>query len=110
MIHIGKKIKEVVNAKEISVALFAKKINKSRTVVYNIFERDSIDSLLLYKISEVLDFNFFALYQLDNNKNSNEVNESLTFYGDGWKIKYFDLLEKYNLLLEKKVTDYFRNS
>jgi transcriptional regulator with XRE-family HTH domain len=106
MIHIGKKIKEVVNAKEISVALFAKKINKSRTVVYNIFERESIDSLLLYKISEVLDFNFFALYQLDRNT---EPKESITFYGDGWKIKYLDLIEKYNSLLEQKVSDYFKN-
>lgn len=109
MIHIGKKIKEVVTAKEISVALFAKKINKSRTVVYNIFERESIDSLLLYKISEVLDFNFFALYQL-NKKINGEPNESLTFYGDGWKIKYLDLLEKYNSLLEQNIKDYFKNS
>lgn len=109
MIHIGNKIREVVTAKEMSVALFAKKINKSRTVVYNIFERESVDSLLLYKISEVLDFNFFGLYQFDNTE-LNKVNEPLTFYGDGWKIKYFDLLEKYNTLLEKKIDSYFNNN
>lgn len=57
----------------------------------------------------MLDFNFFALYQLDKKAN-NEANEPLTFYGDGWKIKYFDLLEKYNLLLEQKISDYFKNS
>lgn len=108
MIHIGKKIHDVIKAKGISVSVFAKKINKSRTVVYDIFERESIDSLLLYKISEELDFNFLSLYDLSNN-NQQLVNEMTTFYGDGWKIKYMELLEKYNRLLEMKVEDYFKN-
>lgn len=109
MIHIGKKIHDVIKAKGISVSVFAKKINKSRTVVYDIFERESIDSLLLYKISEELDFNFLSLYDLSNN-NQQLVNETTTFYGDGWKIKYMELLEKYNRLLEMKVEDYFKKS
>lgn len=109
MIHIGKKIHEVVKAKGISVSVFAKKINKSRTVVYDIFERESIDSLLLYKISEELDFNFLGLYDLSAS-NDQLVNETTTFYGDGWKIKYMELLEKYNRLLEMKVKDYFKDN
>ncbi|HRN41339.1 MAG: hypothetical protein KF732_12140 [Flavobacteriales bacterium] len=109
MIHIGKKIHEVVKAKGISISVFAKKINKSRTVVYDIFERESIDSLLLYKISEELDFNFLSLYDLSNN-NQQIVNETTTFYGDGWKLKYMELLEKYNKLLEMKVEDYFKTN
>ncbi|MBL4592718.1 MAG: helix-turn-helix transcriptional regulator [Flavobacteriales bacterium] len=106
MIHIGKKVKEVIDAKGISVTLFAKKINKSRSVVYDIFERESIDSFLLYKISEELDFNFFELFELNNPENI--VAEPPAFYGDGWKIKYMDLLEKYNKLLETKVEVYFK--
>ncbi|MBW6482741.1 MAG: hypothetical protein K0B10_06745 [Vicingaceae bacterium] len=109
MIHIGKKIHAVIKAKGISVSIFAKKINKSRTVVYDIFERESIDSLLLYKISEELDFNFFSLYDLSGN-DSQLVNETTTFYGDGWKLKYMELLEKYNRLLEMKVNDYFKKN
>ena len=109
MIHIGKKIHDGVKAKGISVSVFAKKINKSRTVVYDIFERESIDSLLLYKISEELDFNFLSLYDITQHDHK-LVNESAVFYGDGWKIKYMELLEKYNQLLEKKVEDYFKNS
>jgi hypothetical protein len=77
--------------------------------VYDIFERESIDSLLLYKISEELDFNFLSLYDIGQHNNK-LVNESTTFYGDGWKIKYMELLERYNQLLEKKVEEYFQRN
>ncbi|HWY10723.1 MAG TPA: helix-turn-helix transcriptional regulator [Bacteroidia bacterium] len=61
-IHIGKKIKEEVRQKGVSVSVFAKKINRSRNVVYDIFERESIDTDLLNKISKVLSCDFFSLY------------------------------------------------
>lgn len=109
MIHIGKKIHEVVKAKGISISVFAKKINKSRTVVYDIFERESIDSLLLYKISEELDFNFMGLYNITPTDDK-LMNEPTAFYGDGWKLKYMELLEKYNKLLEMKVEEYFKQA
>jgi transcriptional regulator with XRE-family HTH domain len=62
MIHIGKKIKEKVSENQLSLADFAKALNKSRPLIYNIFERKSIDTALLQKISDVLGFNFFSLY------------------------------------------------
>jgi hypothetical protein len=107
MIHVGKKVKEVLDTKAISVTSFAKKINKSRSVVYNIFERESIDSVLLYKISEVLEFNFFNLFQFEESQN--KVAEPIISYGEDWKTKYLEVLEKYNDLLEKKVEVYFRS-
>ena len=58
--HIGKKIKEILYQKGISVSEFAKSINRSRNVVYDIFERESVDTKLLQKISKVLDYNFFS--------------------------------------------------
>ncbi len=61
-IHIGKKIKEEVYGQGIPIVSFAKKINRSRNVVYNIFERESIDTDLLNKIGRVLDCDFFSLY------------------------------------------------
>jgi transcriptional regulator with XRE-family HTH domain len=60
-IHVGKKIREEIRQKGISVSVFAKKINRSRNVVYDIFERESIDTELLGKISKVLGFDFFNL-------------------------------------------------
>lgn len=61
-IHIGKKIKEELYKQSISVSSFAKKINRSRNVVYDIFERESIDTALLNKIGIILRFDFFSIY------------------------------------------------
>jgi hypothetical protein len=61
-IHIGKKIKEEVYKQRLSITLFAKKISRSRNVVYDIFERESVDTDLLHKIGKVLGCDFFSLY------------------------------------------------
>lgn len=61
-IHIGKKIKEEVYRQGMPVNAFAKKINRSRNVVYDIFERESIDTALLHKIGKVLNVDFFSAY------------------------------------------------
>jgi len=57
--HVGQQIKAVVELKGITVTEFAKRINKSRENVYSIFNRKTIDTGLLSKISEVLAFDFF---------------------------------------------------
>lgn len=85
-IHIGKKIKEEIYQQGVSVTAFAKKINRSRNVVYNIFERESIDTDLLNKISKALNCDFFSLYSsqkeynMDNVKHFH-VHESVPAYG-----------------------------
>ena len=61
-IHIGKKIKEELFKQGISVSTFAKKINRSRNVIYDIFERESIDTALLNKIGIILRLDFFSIY------------------------------------------------
>lgn len=62
VIHIGKKIKEEVSKQRMSVSAFAKKISRSRNVVYDIFDRESVDTDLLNKIGKVLNCDFFSLY------------------------------------------------
>lgn len=61
-IHIGKKIKEEVYRQRIPIITFAKKINRSRNVVYDIFERESVDTDLLNKIGKILNCDFFSMY------------------------------------------------
>lgn len=61
-VHIGKKIKEEVHKQGMPVSTFAKKISRSRNVVYDIFERESVDTDLLNKIGKVLNCDFFSLY------------------------------------------------
>ena len=61
-IHIGHVIHAKVKDKGITVTEFAQKINCNRTNIYNIFTRQSIDTDLLLRISQVLDYDFFKLY------------------------------------------------
>jgi hypothetical protein len=84
-IHIGKKIKEEIYRQGVSVSGFAKKINRSRNVVYDIFERESIDTGLLNKIGKTLNCDFFSLYSAQKEYNTDNVktffaNENSTTY------------------------------
>jgi hypothetical protein len=61
-IHIGNKIKSVLEGSGMPAADFAKKINRTRDVAYKIFARESVDTNMLQKISLVLEFDFFSYY------------------------------------------------
>ena len=59
-LHIGQLIKTVFDESGMSVSEFARQIHLERSTVYSIFERPSIDSMLLAKISLVLKHNFLS--------------------------------------------------
>lgn len=61
-IHIGKIIKEELHHQGRTVTWLAKQLNVDRKVCYRIFHCNSIDSQMLYRISELLNQNFFMLY------------------------------------------------
>ena len=68
MIHIGQLIKTELERQERTPTWLAKKINCDRTNIYRIFERESIDTALLSRISTALNRNFFEeLSQLQVN-------------------------------------------
>ena len=56
---IGNKIKEVFEMRNMRLSDFALKIGTARQNVYRIFERESLDTQMLMKISEILDHDFF---------------------------------------------------
>lgn len=58
--HIGSLIKEKVKERSVSITKFAGMIHRERTTIYGIFERQSIDSELLRKISEALNYDFHS--------------------------------------------------
>jgi len=66
MQKIGSIIKEKLKGKGFTVSEFARRINTNRNNVYDIFQRESIDTSLLQKISEVLEYNLFVHYAEDN--------------------------------------------
>ena len=62
-IHIGNEIALIQKKRGINNEDFAKKINTSVRNLTNIKVKDDLSVKQLYKISEVLDFNFFSLFE-----------------------------------------------
>lgn len=60
MIHIGKRIEEVMRGRGHTVVWFARRLYCNRQNVYDIFRRESIDTHLLRRISRILGHDFFA--------------------------------------------------
>ena len=65
-IHFGLLIKEKLEERGMSVAKFAKAIHCSRTNVYNIFERESLDVKQLILISKILEYDFIREVYLND--------------------------------------------
>lgn len=62
MVHIGSLIKEELHRQGRSVGWFAKELYCDRTNVYHIFKRASLDTELLFRISQLLQYDFFQYY------------------------------------------------
>lgn len=68
-IHIGSLIRQKLEESPLSISEFASLINRTRTTVYDIFNRKSIDVDLLLSISEVLNYNFLEeVYLMEKSK------------------------------------------
>lgn len=61
-VHIGNLIKKRVEEKGMNKSEFTRRINTTSQNIHGIFKRKSIDTALLQKISELLDFDFFQYY------------------------------------------------
>lgn len=72
MIHIGNKIREVFIAhpKNHTIVWFANQLHCQRANIYKIFNRQTVDTMLLYQISQILNHNFFADLSADYAKNN----------------------------------------
>ncbi len=69
---IGQLIKEELNAQERSVSWFARKLCIDRSNIYRLFQKNSIDTSLLTRISLVLNKDFFLMLSesIQNRRNS----------------------------------------
>ncbi len=59
VMHIGKRIREILDERNRSVVWFSNELSCSRSNAYKIFLMESIDTSLLARISKILDYNFF---------------------------------------------------
>lgn len=57
--HIGKLIRDVVQLRGMTVVCLASKLSCSRANVYKIFDKKSIDTDMLIRISSILEYDFF---------------------------------------------------
>ena len=60
--HIGKLIKEKVKEQNKTSVWLAQQMSYSRTNIYKLYDKKSIDTDVLFRISAILDFDFFSLY------------------------------------------------
>lgn len=74
MIHIGKHIENHLHEQHVSITWFAMELCCTRSNVYKIFNKSSIDIQLLWRISKILHHNFF----LDLSLNFTEENPVIT--------------------------------
>ena len=61
-IHIGRLIRAQLKSDERSVSWLAREIGCTRNHLYKIFNKPSLDSDLLLRISKAMHFNFFQFY------------------------------------------------
>ncbi len=68
-LHIGEKIRKVFEGQQkkkgLTVVEFAKQLSTGRQNIYRIFERKSIDTDQLRKISRILQHDFFQYFSRD---------------------------------------------
>jgi hypothetical protein len=101
-IHIGKQIKVRLLETGMSKSEFARRINKTSQNVYDIFDRKTIDTGLLIKISAVLDYNFFELY-IEEFKRI--VNEPIVKTAEAKEPVSVNEIVSSILLMEQKIMD-----
>ena len=72
MIHIGRLIRKELQRQERTVSWFARELNCSRSNIYKIFEKPTLDTAFLLQVSRILNVDFFQYYtdELENITNS----------------------------------------
>lgn len=116
MSHIGKKIEEVVRFKNIPIVEFAKRVNTTRNNLYNIFRRESIDTDLLCKIGDILDYDFFLFLSRESKRidDANFKHDMLKDKNPQYPLKASELkklehkiqlMEKENEHLKERIAD-----
>lgn len=115
-LHKGEIIEKAVRLKEYPIALLAKKMKKSRRHIYNIFEKREVSLDIIMQIGAIINYdfaqNFKELEQLNKNyaQHFYEGNQIIENFESYWKSKYFQLLEKHQLLLNREFKAYFEKN
>lgn len=78
-LNIGELIRQKVEESPYSQAQFAKEIGQQRqNIKKTVFDKESIDTNLLCRVSEVLNCNFFDYYKSNTEDDRKELKATLT--------------------------------
>ena len=103
LMHKGQVIEKAVRETGISITQLAKKVNKSRQWVYNVFNSQQVPLDVVLEIGKAIHYDFSKDFkQLKTYATANDLNVLEENNTDYWKQKYIQLLEEYNQLLKKK--------
>jgi predicted transcriptional regulator len=95
---------QAIRQSGISITEVARRLNKSRRHLYNLFDDPNISLNIVLQIGKIIHHDFTSKITELNIKN--EVYKSNLMENhknvEHWKDKYLSLLEKYNLLLEQQ--------
>ena len=72
MVNIGQRIREELTNQERTISWLTRKLNCNRSTVYRILEKNSIDTLMLAQISQILNYNFMQELSDDMQQNLEE--------------------------------------
>lgn len=97
-IHHGQMIEKVIRRNGHSITDIARLTNVNRRSVYNWFSSSILKPEIILNIGAVIDYDFSKdLPNLGNDSNAKIPDAE----EQNWKLKYIDLLEKYNALLQR---------
>ncbi len=105
-LNVGQILERVVRRDRMGISELSRKLNVSRRTIYNWFDQQNLDPILLLKIGNIIEYdfaqdlpeNFFIKYNHLTSKPEEEHQDELkqVYF---WMNKYIHLLEKYNEIL-----------
>ena len=88
--HIGKKLKKLVEERKVNQTEFAEQIGRKREYLYELYKKEHINTELLQIIAKYFSVSMSYFFDEDDNN----VNEPLSVYGESIQDKYIKNLER----------------
>ncbi len=109
--HYGEILREVADKSELTITQVAKKAGFNRTTFYNHIVNPELPFHILERYGRVLNFDFTAkIPEMQKFKNfedpavlykTPDTLEEVLLQRDIWRDRYYELLEKYNKVIEE---------
>lgn len=107
MKHRGEVLNNVVTRLNVNKTKLAERIGYDRTTYYSHIKKEELDFAILWAYGKAIPYDFtreFPEMETHIPESNKQIRtfEEMKIDRDKWREKYYELLEKYNTLLEKK--------